>query len=306
MRFGNDHSSAKNSFDIQVPTATGTLLVFCACVPQRHCHQEIDMLDAQTRQPRNLTVDGITINVLSLPEAVTSVVSAAQQGDNFCVCTLNLDHVVQLQQRSDFRAAYRRARFVTADGFPIVVLSRLMGTPIRRTTGADLVEPVCREARKNGLPIYMLGSNDHTLAITARRLSERYQGLEVAGYYAPGANFDPYSREADFAINSIRVSGAKLCFAALGAPRQELFAARCLVQLNGTGLLCIGAALDFIAGTQDRAPSLTQTIGLEWAWRMLCEPRRLGPRYARCIAVVPRLVARTIPQFVNTRMRKAA
>jgi exopolysaccharide biosynthesis WecB/TagA/CpsF family protein len=152
----------------------------------------------------------------------------------------------------------------------------------------------------------MLGSNDRTLSITAKRLSERFRGLEVAGYYAPGANFDPYSSEADFAINSIRVSGAKLCFAALGAPRQELFAARCLVQLNGTGLLCIGAALDFIAGTQDRAPSLTQTIGLEWAWRMLCEPRRLGPRYARCIAVVPRLVARTIPQFVNTRMRKAA
>jgi N-acetylglucosaminyldiphosphoundecaprenol N-acetyl-beta-D-mannosaminyltransferase len=179
MRFGNDHSSTKNSFDIQVPaaTATGTLLVFCACVPQRHCHQEIDMLDAQTRQPRKLTVDGITINVLSLPEAVTSVVSAAQHGDNFCVCTLNLDHVVQLQQRSDFRAAYRRARFVTTDGFPIVVRSRLLGARIRRTIGADLVEPICQEAQKKGLPIFMLGSNDRTLSITAKRLSERFRGL---------------------------------------------------------------------------------------------------------------------------------
>jgi N-acetylglucosaminyldiphosphoundecaprenol N-acetyl-beta-D-mannosaminyltransferase len=264
------------------------------------------MPDTQPRPHHNLIVDGVTINVLSLPEAVSSIVSAAQLGETFTVCTLNLDHVVQLQRRSDFRAAYRRARFVTADGFPIVVLSRLMGTPIRRTTGADLVEPVCREARKQGLPIYMLGSNDHTLAITARRLSERYQGLEVAGYYAPGANFDPYSREADLAIDSIRASGAKLCFVALGAPRQELFAARCLDELNGTGLLCIGAALDFIAGTQTRAPSLTQKVGLEWAWQMLREPRRLGPRYARCLAVVPRLVAHTIPQIVNARMRKAA
>jgi exopolysaccharide biosynthesis WecB/TagA/CpsF family protein len=264
------------------------------------------MPDTQPRPHHNLVVDGVTINVLSLPEAVSSIVSAAQLGENFSVCTLNLDHVVQLQRRSDFRAAYRRARFVTADGFPIVVLSRLMGTPITRTTGADLVEPVCREARKNGLPIYMLGSNDRTLAITARRLSKRYQGLEVAGYYAPGANFDPYSREADFAVDSIRASGAKLCFVALGAPRQELFAARCLDELDGTGLLCIGAALDFIAGTQSRAPSLTQKVGLEWAWRMLREPRRLGPRYARCLAVVPRLVARTIPQIVNARMRKAA
>jgi exopolysaccharide biosynthesis WecB/TagA/CpsF family protein len=264
------------------------------------------MPDKQTPHQHNLTVDGITINVPSLPEAVSSIVSAAEHGDNFSVCTLNLDHVVQLQQRPDFRAAYRRARFVTADGFPIVVLSRLMGTQIKRTTGADLVEPVCQEARRKGLSIFLLGSNDHTLSITATRLSERFPGLEVAGYYAPGANFDPYSREADFAIDRIRTSGAKLCFVALGAPRQELFAARCLDELNGTGLLCIGAALDFIAGTQTRAPSLTQKTGLEWAWRMFREPRRLGPRYARCMAIIPRLVARTIPQIVNARMRKAA
>src|SRR5258706_10205383 len=301
-------SSRKDFFGISVPvaTATGVLLVFCACVPQPHCHQEIDMLDAQTRKPRNLTVDGITINILSLPNAVTSIVSAARNGDNFSVCTLNLDHVVQLQQRSDFRAAYRRARFVTADGFPIVVLSRLLGTRIERTTGADLVEPLCREAGKNGLPIFLLGSDERTLATTASRLSKRFLGLKVAGTYAPGSNFDPYSNEADIAIDKIRASGARLCFVALGAPRQEVFAARCLDELDGTGLLCIGAALDFIAGTQTRAPSLTQKVGLEWAWRMLRNPRRLGPRYARCIAAVPRLVVRTIPQIVNARMRKAA
>lgn len=264
------------------------------------------MRDTQTRPPRNLTVDGITINVVSLPDAVTSIVSAAQRGDNFSVCTLNLDHVAKLQQRPDFRAAYRRARFVTADGFPIVLLSRLLGTPIKRTTGADLVEPVCQAAREKGLPIFLLGSDHHTLATTARRLSQRYRGLEIAGIYAPGPNFDAHSDEADRAIERIRASGAKLCFVALGAPRQELFAARCLDELNGTGLLCIGAALDFIAGTRARAPSLTQRAGLEWAWRMLCEPRRLGPRYARCMAVVPGLVARTIPQIVNARMRKAA
>src|SRR3954451_7798241 len=118
------------------------------------------MLHAQTQPHPNLNVDGIAINILSMPEAVSSIVAAAQRGDNFSVCTLNLDHVAQLQQRPDFRAAYRRARFVTADGFPIVLLSRLLGTPIERTTGADLVEPLCREARKKQLPIFLLGSDD--------------------------------------------------------------------------------------------------------------------------------------------------
>ena len=162
------------------------------------------MLEPPAPPRPNLTVDGIAINIASLPQAVDSIVSAAQTGDNFSVCTLNLDHVVQLQERADFRAAYRRARFVTADGFPIVVLSRLLGTRIERTTGADLVEPVCQEARKRGLPIFFLGSTEPTLATSARRLSERFKGLKVAGYFAPGPGFDPYSDEADHAIESIR------------------------------------------------------------------------------------------------------
>jgi exopolysaccharide biosynthesis WecB/TagA/CpsF family protein len=267
---------------------------------------EIDMSEQPPPLQPSLTVDGIAVNVPSLPEAVSSIVSAAQHGENFSVCTLNLDHVVQLQQHANFRAAYRRARFVTADGFPIVVLSRLMGTRIERTTGADLVEPVCEEARKKGLSIFLLGANDRTLKMTAKRLTDRFTGLQIAGCLAPGSGFDPYSGEADAAIERIRESGARLCFVALGAPRQELFAARCLDELNGTGMLCIGAALDFIAGTQTRAPSLARKTGLEWAWRMLREPRRLGPRYVRCMSVVPRLVARTIPQIVQARMRKAA
>src|SRR5882757_5433832 len=131
------------------------------------------MLDTQSHSRHNLNVDGITINIPSLPQAVSSIVSAAQRGDNFSVCTLNLDHVVKLQQQPDFRAAYRRARFVTADGFPIVALSRLLGIPIERTTGADLVEPVCQEAGQRQLPVFLLGSNERTLATSARRLSER-------------------------------------------------------------------------------------------------------------------------------------
>ncbi|WP_299719463.1 WecB/TagA/CpsF family glycosyltransferase [Tardiphaga sp.] len=267
---------------------------------------EIDTLEVPNPHPLDLSVDGITVNVHSIPEGVAAIVSAAQHGDNFSVCTLNLDHVDQLQHNPAFLGAYRRARFVTADGFPIVVLSRLLGGRTDRTTGADLVEPLCREAGKNKLPIFLFGSNETTLAAASQRLRERYDGLEIAGTLAPGPGFDPNSDEADRAIDTIRSSGAKLCFVALGAPKQEVFAARCLDSLNGTGLLCIGAALDFIAGTQVRAPEFSQKYGLEWAWRMLQNPRRLAPRYARCVATVPQLVAQSLPQIFKARMRKAA
>lgn len=258
-----------------------------------------------TGEQPSFTVDGITINMPTMDDAVSSIVDAAQQGHGFSVCTLNLDHVVQLKTRRDFRSAYQRARFVTADGFPIVMLGRLAKTPLKRTTGADLVIPICEQASRYGLPIFLLGSNDATLSQTKHRLMQRFPGLDVAGTYAPGANFDPHSAEADDAIARIRASGARLCFVALGAPRQEIFAARCLDHAPGVGLLCIGAALDFIAGTQTRAPRFAQKSGLEWFWRASRNPRRLAPRYARCMAVLPGLLAKTVPQIFDAHMGKA-
>lgn len=256
-------------------------------------------------EPSSFTVDGITINMPTMDDAVSSIVDAAQQGHGFSVCTLNLDHLVQLKTRRDFRSAYQRARFVTADGFPIVMLGRLAKTPLERTTGADLVIPICEQASRYGFPIFLLGSNDATLDETKHRLMQRFPGLDVAGTFAPGANFDPYSAEADQAIERIRASGARLCFVALGAPRQEIFAARCLDHAPGVGLLCIGAALDFIAGTQTRAPRFAQKSGLEWFWRASRNPRRLGPRYARCMAVLPGLLAKTVPQIFDAHIGKA-
>ena len=251
---------------------------------------------------RNLTVDGITINVPTMDEAISSIMAAAQQRQTFSVCTLNLDHCVHLNAHGDFRDAYRRARFVTADGFPIVVLGRLAKSPIQRTTGADLIEPICEEASRRGLPVFFLGSTPATLAETCKRLRAKYPGLEIAGTFSPGLGFDPYSSEADEAMQRLQESGAPLCFLALGSPKQEVFAARCLDRVRGTGLLCIGAAVDFVAGTQTRAPKLAQQMCLEWLWRAVRNPRRLGPRYARCVAVLPWLLANTLPQIIDARM----
>jgi exopolysaccharide biosynthesis WecB/TagA/CpsF family protein len=261
-----------------------------------------DMMVLNAPAERNLTVDGITINVRTMDDAISSIVTAAEQNQSFYVCTLNLDHVVHLNAHDDFRRAYRRARFVTADGFPIVVLGRLARTPLQRTTGADLIEPICEAASRRRLPVFFLGANQATLDASGRRLRERFPDLQIAGSFAPGLGFDPYSAEADEAIERLSESGARLCFVALGSPKQEVFASRCVDRIRGTGLLCIGAALDFIAGTQVRAPQFAQRNGLEWFWRLTREPRRLGPRYARCAAALPSLLANTLPQIIDARI----
>ena len=97
--------------------------------------------------------------------------------------------------------------------------------------------------------------------------------------------------EIDEILAELAASGARLCFLALGAPKQEILAARGHGLLPQVGFVSIGAGLDFIAGAQVRAPVWVRRIAMEWAWRMLGNPRRLAKRYAQCALVLPGLMA---------------
>ena len=101
--------------------------------------------------------------------------------------------------------------------------------------------------------------------------------------------FDPTGSAADAAIEEMRASGARVFFLALGAPKQEVFASRAQAMLPKAGFLSIGAGVDFIAGTQTRAPAWVRAVAGEWLWRLALSPKRLAGRYAACIAILPRL-----------------
>lgn len=232
-------------------------------------------------------VEGVSVQTWSLREASSRVCEDVGSGASFSVFTLNLDHIVKLRCNKAFRAAYDRARIVLADGFPIVLAGRLQGRKISRTTGADVIEPLCAEASRRGLPVLLFGSTFDSLAGSARYLKERHSDLTIAGAYAPPHDFDAFSVSAAEGIDFIRNSGARICFMALGAPKQEIFADRCAREIDGVSFICIGAGLDFLAGHQRRAPKAFQAIGCEWLWRMLLNPRRLARRYMECLLVFP-------------------
>ncbi len=227
-------------------------------------------------------VDGWQINVANLDHAVKAIAAAASRGDGFAVFTLNLDHLVKLRRSSKFRRAYAHARFVTADGAPVARLAAQQNALIERTTGADLVVPLAEAAARLDLPVYLFGSTGEVLARAARDLKRCAGNLEIVGEVAPLSGFDPEGPEADAAIARIEASGARLCFVALGAPKQEIFAARAVARGTSVGFLCVGAALDFLAGSQSRAPRFMQSTGLEWLWRLANNPRRMASRYLPC------------------------
>jgi exopolysaccharide biosynthesis WecB/TagA/CpsF family protein len=248
-------------------------------------------------------IDGWALTTASPAETIRIIIARARNAESFTVNTLNLDHLVKLRRDDDFRAAYRSATMVTADGAPIVWLARRQGAVIERTTGADLVVPLLIEAACHQLPVYLFGTSDAVLAKCITELAELTCGtLCICGAVAPPQGFDSTGLAADDAIAAMRASGARLVLVALGAPKQEIFAARAQAAELGAGLISIGAALDFIAGTQRRAPVVLRRYGLEWAWRLATNPRRLALRYAKCAVILADLaIARPLRDRLNRR-----
>lgn len=248
-------------------------------------------------------IDHQPVNISGLAHAVDAIVSRLACPGSFLVCTLNLDHLVKMKLYPKLRQAYARAEMITADGFPIVTLGRLDGRTIERTPGADLIEPLCQAAAEQGFPVFLLGTTFPTLVASARYLAASFPRLEIAGVYAPPAKFEVRSPAADAALEMLQSSGARLCFIALGAPLQEAFALRALDETTDVAFIPIGGGLDFLAGTQIRSPLALRKLNLEWAWRLVHDPKRLWLRYFRCGMLFARLLLDALPRSI---WRKAA
>jgi N-acetylglucosaminyldiphosphoundecaprenol N-acetyl-beta-D-mannosaminyltransferase len=242
----------------------------------------------------NFFLENLRVSTRPLSETAARICEAAGAPGAHTVFTLNLDHVVKMRSNAAFRAAYARAGLITADGFPVVLAGSLRGIRFDRVAGSDLVAPICAEAARTAKSIYLFGSSPDVLFRASQVLYQRQPGLDIAGVLAPPQGFSPTSEEARRSIEIIGESGAALCFVALGAPKQELFADYAKQVLPNVSFVCIGAGLDFITGAQVRAPYWMQRAGLEWLWRVAKSPGRLLHRYLLCIAVLPGFLARAV------------
>ncbi|MCZ8078949.1 MAG: WecB/TagA/CpsF family glycosyltransferase [Rhodobacteraceae bacterium] len=250
--------------------------------------------NAPSGRPRAEELAGA--GVLRLVDAPTAAALLADMGERldrgqgFAVATLNLDHIVKLRREPLFRRAYAAQTHVVADGNPVVWLSHLAGRgDVRLVPGSELITPVVALAAAKGVTIALFGSTEPVLRAAAARLEADHPGLKVAACIAPPMGFDPESAAADALLDQMAASGARICLLALGAPKQEVLAARGVARHPGVGFLSIGAGLDFIVGHQTRAPLWVRRIAMEWLWRMLSNPRRLAKRYFDCAVVLPGL-----------------
>lgn len=238
----------------------------------------------------------VEINIANPATLWQRVVDRLNRGQGFALATVNLDHLVKLRDDHDFARAYAGQDFVVADGRPIVWLSRLAKRPVELMPGSDLILPLAEMAARENWPVALLGSTQEALDGANVALARHAPGLRVVQKVAPPMGFDPDGDAAATALRAMEASGARLCFLALGAPKQERLAHRGRSLAPSVGFVSIGAGLDFLSGHQRRAPRLMRALALEWLWRALSSPKRLLPRYLACFAILPGLVLQALRQ----------
>jgi N-acetylglucosaminyldiphosphoundecaprenol N-acetyl-beta-D-mannosaminyltransferase len=208
------------------------------------------------------------------------------------VVTPNVDHAVVYQRDARLRAAYANAALVLADGMPVVAASRLLGRPLPcRVAGSDLAPALFDAAAEyGGLRIYLLGAGPGVAARAAERIRSGWPSVEVAGTYSPPLGFEQIAGENERILARIAAARPEVLLVGLGAPKQEHWVDRHREAICAPVTLCVGAAIDFLAGERKRAPRWMRSSGLEWLHRVASEPRRLLARYARGAWVFPQLV----------------
>lgn len=224
---------------------------------------------------------GVDVDAIRQHEAARTIATLSMQGLPALVVTANLDHAVRLRRDHQFSAIYEHARLILADGFPLFAASRLRGRRLpERVTGADLIEPICREASARGLSIFVLGTTLEVLSKACRTLTSEFPGLEIAGVHAPSFSFSPEHHECQEVADLIRAAQPRIVFVALGSPKQECWVQAYMDALPPAVYLCVGAGFDYLARSPRRAPVILRRFGFEWLWRVLLNPRRYAKRYA--------------------------
>jgi N-acetylglucosaminyldiphosphoundecaprenol N-acetyl-beta-D-mannosaminyltransferase len=213
------------------------------------------------------------------------------------ICVAAVHTVMASQEDPALKDAVLGSNLTVPDGQPLVWAMNALGHDMpSRVYGPELMDRHCARAARAGTRIFLYGGrNQGALARLARNLIERHPGLRIVGGYAPP--FRPLDEEETEAIaREINASGADVVWVGIGVPKQEKWMAAMRDRLDAPVLVGVGAAFDFHAGLVAQAPEWMQRLGLEWAYRLSREPRRLWKRYLR---YNPRFVGGFLRQYTH-------
>jgi N-acetylglucosaminyldiphosphoundecaprenol N-acetyl-beta-D-mannosaminyltransferase len=216
----------------------------------------------------------------SYDEAVDRIAAWAEESQARTVGVATVNNVMESYDVPSFRDAMNGCDLVTPDGMPLVWSLSILGVqPATRVCGPELTPRLLARAAEAGIPVGFYGGDPATIEALVRVAASRWPSLQVA--YAVSPPFRPLTpQEDDEVVAAITAAGVRLLFIGLGCPKQERWMAEHRDRLPIV-TIGVGAAFDFLAGSKRQAPSILQRVGLEWAFRLVSEPRRLWRRYLR-------------------------
>lgn len=218
-----------------------------------------------------IDVLGVGVDSLTAEEAAQKAAELAS-GDKFSYAvTPNPEFILLAKKDEKFKATLNAADLVVADGIGVVKAAKILGRPLKaKVPGIELGEALCASMAKTGGRLFLLGAKPGVAKAAGESLMKKHPGLKVCGSH------DGYFKEDGPVVEEIKAAGADVVFVCLGAPKQEFWMAEQGPKTGAKLMLGLGGSLDVFAGTVERAPEKWQKAGLEWAYRLMKEPKRIG------------------------------
>lgn len=213
----------------------------------------------------------IGFDSLSMEEALDAAMERIAAGERCRVVTPNAEHALMCRRDRRLLEIINSSGLVLPDGISVVLASRIIGDPVRqKLAGVEFADALCGRLAAAGGSLFLFGAKPGVAEQAADKLREKYPGLTVAGC------LDGYYDDESKVVEKINAAPADALFVCLGAPKQEYFMAAHERELNVSLMAGLGGTMDVLAGNVRRAPDIFIKLGLEWLYRLLREPRRIG------------------------------
>jgi N-acetylglucosaminyldiphosphoundecaprenol N-acetyl-beta-D-mannosaminyltransferase len=232
-----------------------------------------------TDTPRRVNVLGVGVSAITMADTLATIDQWIGTRVPRYVCVTGVHGVMESQADPSLRDIHNRAGLVTPDGMPMVWIAWLRGhRHVQRVYGPDLMLACCEASISKGYRHFFYGGGPGVAEQLAKRLAERFEGLQIVGTWTPPFR-DLTAAEEEAMLDQIASSKPDIVWVGLSTPKQERWMVRYIDRLPAAVLIGVGAAFDIHAGLKKQAPRWMQRSGLEWFFRLATEPRRLSRRY---------------------------
>ena len=225
------------------------------------------------RLPNKVEILGCNVDKIDMDETLQKIGDFIQSGNPHHIITLNAEIIYKAQSDPKLKTIINEADLVTPDGSGVVWASKYLNSPMpERVTGIDLTQNLAELASKKGWTLYLYGGAPSVAEVAAQNLQIKHPELKIAG------TCHGYITEAEEQnlLKDITEKRPDILLVALGAPKQEFWIKKHQKTLQTSVCIGVGGSLDVIAGRVKRAPVFFQRAGLEWLYRLIKEPHRIG------------------------------